>query len=154
MMKSGLLEAVGAVFHCGAHLAHPGSWSKDRSAVGSAVGPRWAFSGIFGQKHAESSVVGTRQCATVRLLDRLLRYPASPWDGSQGSMSVLPPTLFFRYFLGQPFARTTLDRVAGVGLGVYFKCLMTMKSGLTEAVGAVFHCCARLRHPRCSQRTV
>ena len=37
--------------------------------------------------------------------------------------------------------------VTGVGLELYFKCWVAMKSGTTEAAGALFHCGARLVHP-------
>ena len=60
----------------------------------------------------------------------------------------LAADFIFRYFLGQSPALVLIDyRVTGVGLGAYFKCLMTMESGLTEALGAVFHCGARLGNP-------
>ena len=60
-----LTEAVGAVFHCGARLEHPGSWSEDHVSINGAVPPSAHVGHLFGQKHAESSGAGIRQCATV-----------------------------------------------------------------------------------------
>ena len=53
-MESGTTEAAGALFHCGARLVHPGSWSQDHLSTNGAV-PPLAHIGRFGALLAQTT---------------------------------------------------------------------------------------------------